>query len=332
MKKIRWGILSTAEIARKLTIPAIIRAENAELTAIASLSGSAGKVAEQFDIQKTYDSYEELLSDQDIDAVYIPLPNHMHKEWAIKAAEQKKHILCEKPSSLNAEDTREMVQACEENGVHFTETFTYQYHPQNKRVKEIIQNGDIGEVRLVRSHCSFFLEGKEGNFRLDNETGGGSLYDVGVYSIHTIRQVLGAEPNSVLGNAVFNKNDVEMSSSIIMNFDNGIKGSFDCGMNMTKYMAYEVVGTKGVIQVPRAYQPDQFDSVGLINIIDSDGNEKEETVYGDEQRIAIEHFGDCVLKGEKPQFDSRSSIKNMKVLDACIKAVRSGTTIEVEKQ
>lgn len=331
MEKIRWGILSTAEIARKLTIPGMMKAENAELAAISSLSGSAKKIAEQFGVPKTYDSYEALLSDQDIDAVYIPLPNHMHKEWTIKAAEHKKHILCEKPSSLNTEDTKKMVQVCKENGVHFTETFMYQYHPQNARVRKIIKNGDIGEVRLVRSHCSFFLEGKEENFRLDNKTGGGSLYDVGVYSIHTIRQILGLEPNSVLGNAVFNKNDVEMSSSMVLNFDNGVKGSFDCGMNMAKYMAYEVVGTKGIIKVPRAYQPDQFDNVGLLNIIDSEGDEKEESVQGDEQKLAIEHFGECVLREQKPYFDSANSINNMKVLDACIKAIRSGTTVKVEK-
>ena len=143
MKKIRYGILSTANIAQKELIPAIERSENAEVTAIASLSGKAAEVAKKFNIPKAYDSYEELLDDKDVDAVYIPLPNHLHKEWVIKAAEKGKHVLCEKPTALTVDETKELVKACQDNGVKYMEAFMYQFHTQHDRVKEIIASGEI---------------------------------------------------------------------------------------------------------------------------------------------------------------------------------------------
>lgn len=331
MRKLNWGILGTAEIAQKLTLPAMVRANNAEVVAIASRSGKAKKFADEFSIDTIYNSYDELLADERIDAVYIPLPNHLHKEWTIKAANHKKHILCEKPSSLSAEDTKEMVEVCRKNDVHFSETFMYQYHPQNQRVKQLIDNGEIGDIQHIRSHCAFYLDNTERNFRLDPKTGGGSLYDVGVYSIHTIREIAGSEPTSVMGKAVFNENNVDISSNVILNFDNDIVGSFTCGMNTSRYMAYEIIGTKGIIKIPRAYQPDQFDSIGKIEIFYDDGSEKSETIGGDEQKLAIEHFGACVMDAVTPIFPAQHSVKNMKVLDACLESINKDDNVEVER-
>jgi len=322
MKMIKWGVLSTAEIAQKLTIPAMIRANNAELYAIASASGNAREVAEKFHIPHVFDSYEALLADPEIDAVYIPLPNHIHKEWTIKAANQGKHILCEKPSSLNPKDTEEMVQVCKENGVHFSETFIYQYHPQNKRVKEVIQTGEIGNIRHVHANCSFFLEGKENNFRLNRQEGGGSLYDVGVYCIHTIRSILEADPIHVTGTADLNEQQVDMAAQMTLHFKNGVKGTFVCGMNMAKHMAYEVIGSDGVIQIPRAYQPDAYGGIGLMRVLLNDGTHREEYIRGDDQKLAIEHFGRCVLYDETPTYPAADSIANMKTLASCFSAIK----------
>ena len=127
----KWGIMSAANIAKKIVIPAIQRAENAEIEAIASLSGNAEETAASFDIPKTYDTYEELLADEEVEAVYIPLPNHLHKEWTLKAARAGKHVLCEKPAALNRADVEDMIEACNENGVYFLEAFMYQFHPQH---------------------------------------------------------------------------------------------------------------------------------------------------------------------------------------------------------
>ena len=330
MPKVRWGILSTAEIARMLTIPAMLRADNAVLTAIASLSGSAKVTANKYSIPKTYDSYEQLLSDSDIDAIYIPLPNHLHAEWVKKAAEKGKHVLCEKPAALTTEDAKEMVDVCQKHGVLFMETFMYQYHPQNQLVRDIIATGEIGDIKLVRSHCSFLLEKKKGNFRLTTKTGGGSLYDVGCYSIHTIRNVLLKEPTHVFAKAIYDENkQVDISATAILTFENGVKGVFDCGMDMAQHMYYEVVGTKGIIQVPRAYRPDLYKGEGNINILDNDGEVRKEIVHGDEYRLAIEHFSDCVLNGTEAFYNANNTINNLKVLEACLSSFESGKEIDV---
>ncbi|KPH77887.1 Gfo/Idh/MocA family oxidoreductase [Oceanobacillus caeni] len=333
MSIVNWGILSTADIARKLTIPAILRAKNAELIAIAShsASGSASLQAKKFNIPKAYHSFEELLNDPSIDAVYIPLPNHLHAEWVKKAAEAGKHVLCEKPAALTVEDTKEMIEVCEKNNVLFMETFMYQYHPQNQRVRDIITTGEIGDVKLVRSHCSFFLDNKNGNFRLTTETGGGSLYDVGVYCIHTIRDILKQEPTHVYAKAIHKGNPVDISTTGIMEFDNGVKGVFDCSMDMAQHMSYEVVGTKGIIQVPRAYRPDLFNGEGIIQVISNDGEVRKEIIEGDEYKLAMEHISDCMLNQAEPRYDSKSTIHNMNTLEACFASIKSGTEVEVSR-
>ncbi len=145
------------------------------------------EVAKRFSIEKTYDSYEKLLDDPDIDAVYIPLPNHLHKKWVIEAAKKGKHILCEKPAAISSDEVREMENACKENGVLFMEAFMYYFHPQHERVKEIIDAGEIGDVSYMQAGFSFYLdEGRRTNsIKMSDETGGGSIYDVGCYAIHS---------------------------------------------------------------------------------------------------------------------------------------------------
>src|SRR5690625_2330163 len=185
MKKIKWGIISTARIGITQLIPAIKRSTNAEVVAIATQSdiNKATLIAEQFQIEKVYNSYEKLLNDPNIDAVYIPLPNHLHKEWAIKAAQKGKHILCEKPAALTTEEVYEIKKACEENNVLFMEAFMYYFHPQHNRVKEIIDTGEIGEVTFMQAGFSFYLaeERRAHNIRMSGEKGGGSIYDIGCY-------------------------------------------------------------------------------------------------------------------------------------------------------
>jgi|SRR5699024_1284421 len=330
MEKVNWGVLSTAEIARDLTIPGILRSTNAQLTSIASLSGKTNGIVDAYKIPKVYNQYENLLEDPDIDAVYIPLPNHMHSEWVIKAAEKGKHVLCEKPAALTVTETKRMVDACKQNGVIFMETFTYQYHPQNKRVKEIITDREIGDIKLIRSHCSFNLGEQKEGFRLSAETGGGSLYDVGCYCIHAIRTTSEKEPTQVLTKAEYNtKYEVDMSASSILEFPGGIVGMFNCGMNMAKHMAYEIVGTEGMIQVPKAFQPEPYERQGTIYVTKDNEENRVETIKGDECRLSIEHFSDCVLNGTTPLYDGDHTIKNMKVLEACLKSAELGKEIEV---
>lgn len=162
MRTVKWGILGTARIAREQLIPALQREGHSEVVAIASKSGKARDVADRFGIPAAYDDYEALLGDPAVEAVYIPLPNGLHKEWAIKAARHGKHVLCEKPSALTSAETREILEACREHDVIFMEGFMYRHHPQHQRVKEIMQSGEIGEVVLFRASLHFLLEDVDG--------------------------------------------------------------------------------------------------------------------------------------------------------------------------
>ena len=190
MRKVKWGILSTANIAQTQLIPAIQRAENAEVVAIASRGAKVHEVAQRLNIPHAYESYDELLLDPEVEVIYIPLPNDMHKDWSIKAAEAGKHVLCEKPVVLAKEDLEEIIEVFSRHNKCFMEAFMYQFHPQHQRVKDILMSGEIGEVRLFKSSHSFNFEDREGDIRMDAGKGGGALWDLGCYSLHALQYFL----------------------------------------------------------------------------------------------------------------------------------------------
>lgn len=330
MAKIRWGIISTASIAKIQLIPAIFRSDNAEAAAIASRSAKVHEVAEALNIPKAYESYEELLDDPEIDAVYIPLPNHLHKEWVFKAAAKGKHILCEKPAALNAEEAEEMIEACLASNVKFMEAFMYQLHPQHVRVKEIMASGEIGDVKLIRSSHSFHLENRTDDIRMDKSMGGGSIYDLGCYSIQAIRHLADAEPVEVrVVSGLDPETGVDMLASAYLVLDNGMTGIFDCSFDMVSRNEYEVIGTKGTIKVPFAFRPDINAGMGLI-VVEASGMVRQEKVYGDLYRLEVEHFSSIILNDSMPQITAESTIWNMRVIDACYKAIESGGTVSVQ--
>jgi D-xylose 1-dehydrogenase (NADP+, D-xylono-1,5-lactone-forming) len=331
MKKVRWGILSTANIARTQLIPAIFRAENAEVTAIASRGSKVHPIAQQLNIPKAYENYDALLNDQEIDAVYIPLPNHLHKEWVIKAARKGKHILCEKPVSLNAEEAVEIDKITLECNVKFMEAFMYQFHPQHDRVREIILSGEIGEIKLFKSSHSFYLKNREDDIRMVKEMGGGSLYDVGCYSIHAMRYILNTEPIEVhaFGN-IDSISNVDLSAYVHMKLENGVTALIDCSFDMTERNEYEVVGTKGTIKVPYAFRPDRNGGVGIV-VVESNGVTRKEKIHGDIYRLEVEHFSRAILEDLKVKYSGESSIKNMRVIDACYESIRTGKSIRIKQ-
>lgn len=331
MKKVRWGILSTAKIAQAELIPAIIRAENAEVVGIASNSGKAQEVAETFNIQKSFNNYEEMLQDPDIDAIYIPLPNHLHKKWTIEAAKHSKHVLCEKPASLTAEETKEMVEFCEEKGVKFMEAFMYQFHPQHERVREIIKTGEIGEVKFIRASFSFFLAQPEGNIRMDKDMGGGSIYDIGCYGIHAIRNVLQVEPTELQIHADVDRQYlVDKSAFGYMKLENGINASLDCSFDMTFRNEYEIIGTKGQIKVPRAFRPDNYGGEGLV-IVQTEGSTREEKITGDIYKLQVEHMSRVILEESEPSYSGKNTIQNMRVIQACYESIKTGKLIKLNE-
>lgn len=330
MKRVKWGILSTASIAKTALIPAFKRANNAEVVAIASRGEQVYRVAEECDIPVAYASYEELLKDANVDAIYIPLPNHLHKEWVIKAAQRGKHVLCEKPVSLNAEEALEMVQVCKDQNVTFMEAFMYQFHPQYKRVHELLASGEIGEIKLVKGSFSFFMENREGNIRMNKEMGGGSLFDVGSYCVHAIRSVLKTEPMQVYAQAQLDpETKVDTSAYISMDFENGIKAMFDCSFDMFERNELEIIGAKGAIKLPYAYRPDKNGGIGEVIIQTSDST-KIEKIAGDIYKAEVEHISAAIIEGKEPIYSGTESVKNMKILQACLESIETGKSVEIK--
>ncbi|WP_027964127.1 Gfo/Idh/MocA family protein [Halalkalibacillus halophilus] len=331
MDRINFGILSTANIAQKALIPAMQRAENVELTAIASGSGKASEVANVFNIEKSYDQYEELLDDSEVEAVYIPLPNHLHKEWVIKSAEAGKHILCEKPAGLNAAEIDEMKEACGRHGVVFMEAFMYQFHSQHQRVKELISSGEIGEVKLMRASFSFPLANPEGNIRVDQAKGGGCVYDVGSYCLHTFRNILEDTADSVWvrGN-VDQSFQVETSATGMIQMNSGVEALFDCGFHTQLRHEYEVIGSEGTIRVPRAYRPDAFGGEGIVQI-EKDNSIQTERYQSDQYMEQVDHFADVISNGGEIRNGFNQTRENMEFIDACYESLNRGTTVKLSK-
>ncbi|MGX6444486.1 Gfo/Idh/MocA family protein [Neobacillus sp. K501] len=323
MRKVSWGVLSTAAIGQTQVIPSILRSDNAELVGIASRGPKAKEVADKFAIPNHYDSYEKLLKDPEIEAVYIPLPNHLHKDWVIEAAKHGKHVLVEKPAALTVEETEEMIKACQDNNVKFMEAFMYQFHPQHKRVQEIIVAGEIGEIKFMRASFSFFLKDRKINIRMNKEMGGGSIYDVGCYCIHAIRNLLGSEPITI---EAFAEQDpetgIDLSAIVHMKLENGVNCVFDSSFDMSFRQEYEIVGTEGRIIVPNAFRPDVVGHEAVIHI----GN-RTESVAGDQYKLQIEHFSNTILKELVPCYSGKNTLQNMRVIDACYKSIESRSEV-----
>lgn len=333
MTKLRWGILGCAKIALNACIPGIKQSKTGIVNAIASRNlAKSQEAAAQLNIPKAYGSYEELIADPEIDAVYIPLPNHLHKEWTIRAAQAGKHVLCEKPAALTAKEVQEMVTACEQAGVLFAEAFMYRHHPRYERVKEIIASGEIGEVRGIHGTFTFSNPGDSTNVRYVREWGGGSVYDVGCYPLSAARLLLGREPEAVTTQAFFSPehDDVDMMMSGLVEFSGNVALTFDCGMWAAFRNRIEVLGTLGRIEIPSAFVTPTEES-GHFNVFV--GNELREEKVAFENQYALQAddlayaaWGEKVLR-----FPASDAINNMKVIDACLKSARERSRIVINQ-
>lgn len=243
---VRWGLLSTARISNRL-IPAIRESDRSILLAISSRNQSAADdFARTFGIPRSYGTYEAMLGDPEIDAVYISVPNGYHAEWAIKSANAGKHVLCEKPLALIVAEVDQMESAAKRNGVVLQEASMYRFHPQTLKVQELIASGTIGEVRVIRGAFSFTLV-NIGDVRLDPEIGGGSLWDIGSYPVSYARALLKANPVTVFGSQVANKHGVDLTFAGQMQFSNGALAQFACSFQAAPHTVMEIIGTEGHI-------------------------------------------------------------------------------------
>ncbi|MBM6384756.1 MAG: Gfo/Idh/MocA family oxidoreductase [Paenibacillus sp.] len=328
-RKLRWGILGSASIAKGSVIPGLQQSELNEVAAIASRDEEKAKqTAEQLGIPQAYGSYEALLEDDSIDAVYIPLPNHLHREWAIRAAEAGKHILCEKPLALTEQEAREMAQACDDAGVLLAEAFMYRHHPRYDQIRDVIASGEIGEIRGIHSTFSFNNSGSAGNVRFKREWGGGALYDIGCYSISAARLLLGQEPSAVTVIGMFSPehDHVDMMASGLLEFNDHVGVTFDSSMWAAFRNTLEVLGSDGIIEVPSAFisKPDRSS-----NFYVTAGGERREVEVPQVNHYSLQgdDMARAVLQGKNMRFASSDAVANMKVLEACLRSAEERTRI-----
>lgn len=324
MGKVKWGILGCARIAINALIPAIKKSKSSTLYGIASRDyEKAKRIAEKYQIPRYYGSYEELIDDEEIEAVYIPLPNHLHKEWSIKCAEKGKHILCEKPISLNYKESEEMFTAAEKNNVVLMEAFMYRFHPQIEILKNLIEEGTIGKVKLIRSIFSFiFLEERiKEDYRGKKESGGGAIYDVGCYCINISRYIMGGEPEKIFATANFHPSTgIDLTTCAILEFPEKKEAIITSSFELPGQQFLEVFGTEGKISLPFTFLPEKNNS--RIIIEKEDKTEIRNIGYSNLYLLEVEHFCKCIREKEKPLISKEDSINNMKVIDTILKKIR----------
>lgn len=315
---VNWGILGYARIAQDYLIPAILKSKNATLFAIASRSREKLESAkERFNSKKVFDSYEEMLNDNGIQAVYIPLPNSMHLEWVIKAAEKKKHILCEKPLACTAEEILKMKKIVEKNGVCLMEAFAYRHSPIIKKVKSLLKNNEIGSIKTIEMHYAFMLKGDD--FRLEKSMGGGAVYDVGCYNFNFMSYLLEQEPQRIFTSAEINlKTKVDMSCVNILEFSDGIRGISVCAMNHALCEGYRITGNKGVLEVRHDYN-----SEGSLKVIVTKGQVENEITVDcpDNYMLEVEYFSEKILNNELGFFNFEDSYRTARITDQVLSQI-----------
>jgi len=335
--KLHWGILGNAMIGRKCVMPAIAHSRNGRIRALGTRHPlEADGIARHLGIDSIYESYDDVIHDPDVDAVYIPLPNHLHLTWTLKALAAGKHVLCEKPLACNAVEAEEMKALALATDRVLMEALMYRFHPRTQLIKRMISERAIGVPRLVRAAFCFSMADdllKSGaNHRLSSPQGGGALLDVGCYGVSVARWLLAAEPRMVQALAIRrpeNNVDIHLVGNLL--FDHGalatIEASFCSGLQQT----YSIVGSDGVIDLPQdAFVPWEKDAV-IYYRRDAEETAEKIIIPGvDEYQLMIEHFGDRVLGGVEPLVPIEDSINNMAVLDSLAEAARNGCSVSVD--
>jgi predicted dehydrogenase len=325
--KLRWGILGVAKINDRV-LPAFRKAVHADLRAIASRSAERARAAAAAaGIPVAHPSYDALLSDPNIDAVYIPLPNTLHGEWTRRAAELGKHILCEKPLTPTAPEASELIEFCRARGVVLMDGFMWPHHPRTQKISELIDSGAIGAVRRVAGAFSFSMRPLDpSNIRLQRDLGGGSLLDVGCYPVYGIRWAFGAEPLRVYATARY-ISDVDVEMSGILWFDEDRVGTFDCGFTLPYRGWLEIIGTDGIICVPEMWVPH---SGATFTILKEGVPPQEIVVDGADQIVSmLDDFSRAVLERTPIRPDPEEAVRTLRVLDALARSAQQEREMDV---
>ena len=320
--KVNWGVLGTARIAKGCTIPGMQKAANANLYAIAGRDAEKVKAyQEEFGFEKGYVGYDNLLADENVQAVYIPLTNDLHKEWVIKALRAHKHVLCEKPMALNAADAREMFAVAKENGVLLMEAFAYLHGDYMKSLKQDVKSGVIGDVVYIDT--AFVTQGYKTDFRLKKSLGGGMLYDLGCYCTTMILSLVDSDIEYARSVAEKTEEGVDALAASIVKFKNGARASFDVGMILgtesnARYDRLFIHGTKGDIKSEAEYN-----GAGELSYrIKVNGQESvKKLTVPQNYSLEITQLGNCILNGEKPYVSEAFSVKNAELLDMLLESI-----------
>ena len=331
-----WGVLGASHFALMAAIPAMQKAPLVDLRALASRSlDKAKQAAASVNVARAYGSYEELVADPEIEAIYNPLPNNLHVSWSIKAARAGKHVLCEKPIAMNAAEAEELAAVQRETGKLIAEAFMVRFHPQWEAVVQVIQSGRIGQVRAVQTAFSYTNTDLD-NIRNQKDVGGGALYDIGGYAINTARLIFGAEPKRVVGVCERDPNSgCDSLSSAILDFGPG-QASFVVGTQHVPYQRVHIFGTKGHLEVEIPFNAPHdrpckvFVDEGFVGAPDftvaqssDDRRELLPSVAANHYTRQWQAFSEAIRKGTAVKNDMQSAVANMRVIDAIFRAAES---------
>jgi predicted dehydrogenase len=327
MNKLRWGVISTARIGIQKVIPALQGGKHSTVTAIASRDlAKAQAAAKALGLPKAYGSYEEILADPDVDAVYIGLPNHLHVPWSIQALQAGKHVLCEKPIALNATEAQQLLTVAQQHPrLKIMEAFMYRFHPQWQRARELVNTGQIGELRTIQS-CFSYRNVDPQNIRNLADIGGGGLLDIGCYCISLSRFIFDAEPQRVLGVAGFDPQfKTDILASGLLEFARGT-ATFTCGTQMAPYQRVNIFGSEGrvEIEIPFNAPPDEPRKIWhqrgyAVSAIEVGAH--------DQYRIQGDQFSLAVLEDRPVPTPLTDAVANMRVIDAVFRSARTGVWV-----
>lgn len=345
--KVRWGVIGAGGIADRRTIPGIMLAENAELTAVMEINMEvAEKIRTKYNAKRAYDNVDDLLADSEIDAVYIASPVIYHKEQAIKAANAKKHILIEKPVALSIKEGEEVAKICKQEGVLIASGFMMRFHAYHKKMKEIVESGKLGKVVSCRGQLTCWYPDMPGNWRQQKSTsGGGALMDMGVHCIDLIQYITGGKARKVAaftGTKTFNY-EVEDSASVIFEMDNGAYGYVDTNSNIPDAAAkcrLEIYGTKGSMLAEGTIGQVEGGTLDVVLSDDGQGYDatqdrvdvtpvKIEVEFGNMYAKEIESFGNSILKGNNIEVSIQDALQVQKVVEAAYRSSKTGKTVSV---
>jgi predicted dehydrogenase len=322
-KILRWGLLSTANINRAL-IPPLKASKRNRLVAVASRSqASADSYAHQWKIPRAFAGYDALLNSRDVDVIYNSLPNGLHAEWTIKALHAGKHVLCEKPMAVSLAEMDAIQDAARQTGRVVAEAFMYRHHPQTLKIKQMLADGSLGKLQMIKGSFTFMLE-SAGDVRLDPGLGGGSIWDVGCYPISFARMVAGAEPLEVFGWQVTGQSGIDMSFTGQMRFPGDVYAQFDCGFASPFHSFMEIVGTQGALNIPVPFKPGKKEKIYF-----SHGNKTEkQEIKGQELYIGeVEDMADAILLGQPPRISLEDSRGNAATILALLESAHSGKPV-----